>query len=63
MDTLRLKIDLLNPDNLIDKGYSLVIKDGKIVKDISSINIKDDIDIMVKNGKINAEVKGVNKNE
>ena len=63
LDTLRLKIDLLNPDNLIDKGYSLVIKDGKIVKDISSINVKDDIDIMVKNGKINAEVKGVNKNE
>ena len=63
LDTLKLKIDLLNPDNLIDKGYSLVIKDGKIVKDISSINIKDNIDIMVKNGKINAEVKGVNKNE
>ena len=63
VDTLKLKIDLLNPDNLIDKGYSLVIKDGKIVKDINSVNIKDNIDIMVKNGRINAEVKGVNKNE
>ena len=62
VDTLKLKINLLNPDNLIDKGYSLVIKDGKIVKDISGVNIKDNIDIMVKNGKINAEVKGVNKN-
>ena len=55
--------DIYDPDNILDKGYSLVIKDGKIVKDISNINIKDDIDIMVKNGKINAEVKGVSKNE
>ena len=63
LDTLKLKIDLLNPDNLFDKGYSLVMKDGKIIKDIKNINIKDNINIMVKNGSINAEVKGVNKND
>ena len=61
VDTLRLKIDLLNPDNLLDKGYSVIYKDGKLVKDIKNVSIKDNIDIIVKNGKINAEVKGVNK--
>ena len=63
LDTLKIKLDLLNPDNVLDKGYSIVYKDGKVVKDINSIKIDDSINIMVKNGNIDANVKGVNKNE
>ncbi len=61
LDTLKVKINLLNPDNILDKGYSIVHKDGKIIKDISDLNINDNINIMVKNGNIDAFVKGVNK--
>ena len=61
LEKIRLKIDLLNPDNILDKGYSLVYKDGVLVSDINNIKLDDSIDIMVKNGKINAEVKGVDK--
>ena len=63
LDTLKIKLELLNPDNVLDKGYSIIYKDGKIVKDINSVNINDNINILVKNGKIDASVKGVNKNE
>lgn len=59
INTFNIKLDLLNPVNILDKGYSIVYKDNKIVKDIKSINEDDNIDIMVKNGKINASVKGV----
>jgi len=60
INTIKLKIDLLNPSNILDKGYSLVYKNGVVVSDISNIDVSDNIDIIVKNGKINAEVKGVN---
>ena len=63
LDTLKLKLDLLNPDNILDKGYSLVYKDGVLIKDISNIKKSDEVNIIVKNGNIDAEVKGVNKNE
>lgn len=62
IDTYKIKLDLLNPINVLNKGYSIVYKDNKIVKDINSLKEKDDINIMVKNGKINALVKGVENN-
>ena len=50
--------------NLIMKFYD--IDKGKILidgKDIKDINISDNINIVVKTGKINANVKGVSNNE
>ena len=61
-ETYKIKLDLLNPVSIIDKGYSIVYKDNKIIKDISLLSSNDDINIIVKNGKINANVKGVEKN-
>ena len=63
IDTLKIKLDLLNPDNVLDKGYSIIYKDDKIIKDINNVKIDDNIKILVKNGNIEANVKGVNKNE
>ena len=62
IETYKIKLDLLNPINVLNKGYSIVYKDNKIIKDINSLKEKDDISIMVKNGKINALVKGVENN-
>ncbi len=61
-ETYKIKLDLLNPISIIDKGYSIVYKDKKIIKDISLLSPNDDINIIVKNGKINANVKGVEQN-
>ncbi len=61
IETYKIKLNLLNPVNIIDKGYSIVYKDNKIIKDVSLLKEKDDINILVKNGKINATVKGVDK--
>ena len=59
LDTIHVKLDLLNPDNILDKGYSIIYKDNKIVKNINSISKDDNINIVVKNGNIDAIVKGV----
>ena len=61
IQTLKVKVNLLNPDNVLEKGYSIVHKDGKIIKNINDLNINDDISVMLKNGNILANVKGVDK--
>ena len=52
------KLNLLNPLNILSKGYSVVKKDGKLIKDIDSINIKDKIEIKLYKGNIEAIVEG-----
>ena len=59
INTYKIKLDLLNPANILDKGYSIVYKDNKIIKDVKSLKEKDNINILVKNGKIIANVEGV----
>ena len=58
----KIKLDLLNPVSILDKGYSIVYKGNEIIKDVSLLSKDDDINIIVKNGKISANVKGVEKN-
>ena len=53
----------MNPNNILDKGYSIIYKDDKVVKDISKLSNDDKINIKVKNGNIDARIEGVNKNE
>lgn len=52
------KLNLLNPLNILSKGYSVVKKDGKLIKDIDSVNIKDKIEIKLYKGNIEAIVEG-----
>ena len=59
IDTLKLKIELLNPDNILDKGYSIVYKDGKVIKDIKDLNVSDKITTKLKNGSVISEVREV----
>lgn len=50
----------LSPKNIMEKGYSVIRdKNGRMVSDISRINVSDIIDITVKNGKIVSEVKDI----
>jgi len=59
-----LKLDLntlklLNPVNIMEKGYSLVKIDDKIVKDTSDLKVNDKIDIKLYKGEVIAEVKEI----
>lgn len=53
-------LKLINPLNILDRGYSIVKKEEKVIKDINDIQIKDNIDIRLKNGNIKAIVEEVN---
>lgn len=58
-NSLKLKLELLNPVNILKKGYSVVYKDEKIIKNKDEIDVNDKISILLSNGKVGAEVKEV----
>ena len=53
-------LKLVNPLNILDRGYSVVKKDNNVIKDIKDIKKEDNIDIRIKNGNIKAKVLEVN---
>ena len=58
LEQLIQKTILLNPFNVMLKGYSIVYYKGKVVSNINDVKEKDNIEINVTNGKIFAEVTG-----
>lgn len=55
------KLNLLNPLNILSKGYSVVKKDNNVIKDINDINIKDKLNIKLYKGNIDVVVEGKNE--
>lgn len=54
-------LKLLNPLNILDKGYSLVTKEEKTIKDATLLNKNDTIHIRFHKGNVIAQVKEVTK--
>ncbi|MCD6482579.1 MAG: exodeoxyribonuclease VII large subunit [Candidatus Izimaplasma sp.] len=57
------KLELLNPLSIMSKGYSVIKKNGIVIKSINEVNINDEIDILVSDGIINANVINKRKDE
>ena len=54
---LNSKVQIINPLAILNKGYSVVFKDGEIIKDTKKIKIGDEIKIRFSKGNLKAEVK------
>ena len=50
-------LKLVNPLNILEKGYSLVEKEGQIIQSSDAINIEDLIHIKLRKGELIAVVK------
>ena len=50
-------IELLNPKNIMARGYSIVYNNGKIISSQKQANLKDNLKIILHEGQITAEVK------
>ena len=53
------KLELLNPLNILSKGYSLVTLDDEVVKSTKDLKLEDTINIRMHEGKIKAIVKEI----
>jgi len=58
VDGLINKLILLNPLNILSKGYSLTYLDNVLVKSVNDVKENDEINIKVSDGQIQAIVKG-----
>jgi exodeoxyribonuclease VII large subunit len=59
-------IEPYNPKNILNRGYSLIKKQGVVVKNISELIANDDIEITLQDGSMSIkiqEVKDVSKNK
>ncbi len=54
------KLELLNPLNILSKGYSLVTLDDNVVKSSKDLKINDIINIRMHEGEVSAIVKEIN---
>lgn len=61
INNLKLRLSILDINNLLNKGYSLVYKGNKLIKDISSLSLDDEIIIKTGNGKIVARIIDLKK--
>ena len=59
-DLLVNTLKLVNPLGILDKGYSLVEVNNKIIKSSSDVKVSDMLNIRLHEGRIKAEVKEIN---
>lgn len=55
---LNAKLEALDPHNILSKGYSFVMMDGKPVKSVFDISLQDELEIRLNDGYINSFVTG-----
>jgi len=55
------KLEVLNPLNTLKRGYAIIKKEDKVIKDIKEISIDDQINIQIKNGTIITKVMKVSE--
>lgn len=56
-------IQMVSPENILKRGYTLTLKNGKVITDIDDINTGDKIVTRFSNGTMESEVKSVAKNK
>ena len=47
---------LLNPENVLKRGYSLTLKDGEIVKSVAQLNVDEEIETRFADGKVKSKI-------
>ena len=60
LDFKRQSLEIINPNSILDRGYSIVYNDkNEIVKDIKTVNVGDSLKLKVSNGEIISDVKEI----
>lgn len=61
LDMLEQYVRLVSPDNILKKGYALVVKNGKIIKSVTSLNQHENLEIRMMDGHIEVKVEKTEK--
>jgi exodeoxyribonuclease VII large subunit len=59
---LKHDLSILNPSIGLDNGYGIILDEkGHLIRSIEGVSLKDNIQIMMKDGKINTKVWEIHK--
>lgn len=50
-------LDAISPLKVIGRGYSMVTENGRVIKSINTVNIGDDVDVIMTDGTLKCSVK------
>jgi exodeoxyribonuclease VII large subunit len=56
LDIMNNVITILNPKAIVDKGYSKIYRNGKVVKSVKDVGIDDNVSISLIDGMLDARV-------
>ena len=59
LSSIQEKLRLVDPQNILKRGFSLTLKDGKIVKSIKQINAGDQLETRLRDGRIESTVEKI----
>ena len=59
LEILDSKLSALNPKAILERGYGIVMKDNKIIKNTRELKIDNNINIIFYKGEIEARVKKI----
>lgn len=62
LEIMESKIFALSPTSILKRGYSIIMKDNKIVKSFSDVKLQDNVNVILHKGKLDAQVKKVRRN-
>jgi len=58
-DLYRAKLETLNPLSVMDKGFAVISKDKKVLTSVKQLNVDDQIELRLKDGRAVAEIKEI----
>lgn len=56
LDHLERTLNLLDPDEILKRGFSITLKNGKVVSDVNQLKEKDEIETILSNGRIRSSI-------
>ncbi|PIN92668.1 exodeoxyribonuclease VII large subunit [Candidatus Pacearchaeota archaeon CG10_big_fil_rev_8_21_14_0_10_35_13] len=56
LEIIESKITTLSPKSILKRGYSIVMKEGKIIKNSSEVNIGSNVNILLHEGSLEAKI-------
>jgi exodeoxyribonuclease VII large subunit len=64
IDLVKKNISLLNPNEILSRGYSIIFdKNQIIVNDVSQILVKDKIEVKLHKGRLKADIMGIKEKD
>jgi len=61
LEIMESKTFALSPTSILKRGYSIIMKDNNIVKSFSDVKLQDNINVILHNGKLDAQVKKIRR--